>query len=166
MVPTSNPNVEKVSDNLHRLWMRTIMEPSSCCYCNSCWPRDFRCQSWNPGSLLGAKWSRCVLVEAPNPNQLYPTSTSNISKVFGNLHMLWMTIWNHHLATNTTLVGPDLEHQEVKSWITAWCQMKLLYIGWGSKPIWTLTHIYSKHMQGVWQPSYAVDNIMEQSSCH
>ena len=31
-----------------------------------------------------------------NPTRSHPTFKSNISKVFGKLHMLWMGIWIHH----------------------------------------------------------------------
>jgi hypothetical protein len=75
---------------------------------------------WNPGSLLGAKWSHCAVVGAPNPHLMATISTPYIWKVFDNIHMLWMGIWIHHDdIVTTTLVGSDLDSR-LKSWVTAW----------------------------------------------
>ena len=46
----------------------------------------------NPWSLLGAEWSHCAVVEAPNPHGMVPTTSPYIWKVIDNLHMLWMGI--------------------------------------------------------------------------
>ena len=45
----------------------------------------------------------------------------------------------------------------LKSCVTAWRQLKPLGTGWGSKPTWHGSHIPSIHIQGDWQPSYAID---------
>ena len=76
--------------------------------------------------------------------------------------MLWMGIWIHHHAVTTTLVGPDSKSQ-LKSWVTAWCQMKPLCSGWGSKHTWNASRLPSIHIKGVWQCSYAVDGNTSQS---
>ncbi len=38
-------------------------------------------------------------------------------------------------------------------------------IGWGSRPTWNGSHIHLKHVQGVWQCSYAVYGQMDPSLC-
>jgi len=43
--------------------------------------------------------------------------------------------------------------------------MTPLCIGWGFKSTWNVSHLPSNDMKGVWQPSYAVDGDMGQSSC-
>jgi hypothetical protein len=53
------------------------------------------------------------VVEALDPHGMVPTSTSNIYKVIGNIHILWMGIWIHHHAITTTVVGPDLGIQVI-----------------------------------------------------
>ena len=57
-----------------------------------------------------------------------------------SLHMLQMGIWSPHHAVTTTLVGSHLENQ-LKSWITAGCQMIPSCSGWGSHPTWNDSHI-------------------------
>jgi hypothetical protein len=78
--------------------------------------------------------------------------------------MLSMGIWSLCHAVTTTLVGPDLESQ-VKSWISAGCQMIPSCSGWGSHPTWNDSHINSKHIQGDCQTLYDVDGDMEPPSC-
>ena len=105
-----------------------------------------------------------------------PKPTWNVSRihskhiwmVLDNPHMQWMGIWIQHYAitmTNTH-AGSDLESQQMKSWVTALCQMNPMCIGSGPKPTWNGSYIHSKHMKGVWQPSYALDWDMDPSSCH
>ena len=78
------------------------MDASSCRSHHTCWSR-FEKSDQIPRSLLGAKWSICAVVEAPNPHGMVLTSTpDNIWKVIDNLHMLWMGIWMHHHAVPTT----------------------------------------------------------------
>jgi len=50
---------------------------------------DFK-ENWG-----GAEPERCcnVMVEAPNPHRLHPTSKSYVYKVFQHLAKLWMGIW-------------------------------------------------------------------------
>jgi hypothetical protein len=72
--------------------------------------------------------------------------------------------WCHHAVT-TTLAGPDLGSQ-LKSVESLVCtQMMPWCSGWGSKPTWNGSHIHSKHIRSDWQPSYTVDEDMEESSC-
>ena len=78
--------------------------------------------------------------------------------------MLWMGIWIcHHAITTThllaqilgvsrnygTLLDPNCCHDTVVQ-----------------ETHMELSHIHSKHLQGDWQSSYALDGSMEESSCH
>ena len=55
---------------------------------------------------------------------------------------------------------------QLKSWITAGCQMIPSCSGWGSHPTWNDSHIHSKHIKGrYWQILYAVDGDMEPPPC-
>jgi hypothetical protein len=119
---------------------------------------------WKTESHLGYKQYHCAVVEALDPHGMVPTSTSNICKVFGNIHMLWMGILMRHYAITTTLVGLDLGCM-LENRVTAGLLTILLCSGWGSRPTWNGSHIHFKHMQGVWQHSYAVDGQMDASSC-
>ena len=87
--------------------------------------------SWNPGSLIGAEWRPCAVVDGPNPHGMVLKSTPNIWKLFDNLHMLWMGIWIHHHAIAITFVGQDLGNR-LKSCVTDWCWMMPLCSGWCS----------------------------------
>ena len=39
-------------------------------------------------------------------------------------------------------------------------------IDWGSRSTWNDSHIHSKHIQGVWEHSYSVDEEMDPPSCN
>jgi len=70
----------------------------------------------------------------------------------------------HHHTVTTKLVGPELGSQ-LRSVLLALCpQMMPWCSGWGSYPTWNVSHIHSKYIQSDWQPTYAVDESMEESS--
>jgi len=50
---------------------------------------------------------RCcnVMVEAPNPCEVHPTSMSYVYKVFQHLDMLWMGIWERPYTDMPVQVG-------------------------------------------------------------
>ena len=88
---------------------------------------------------------------------------SDTCKVFDNLHMQWMWIWMRPNIITATLVDQALGiHLEI--WVTPGQQMMVKCGDWGCKPKqdWS-QHINVRHMQGVWQPSYAVDVNMDVS---
>jgi hypothetical protein len=66
------------------------------------------------------------VIEAVDPIQIDLTSKSNITKVFDNLHMLWMCIWMcpHHiiaaLVDKAFGSGPEF-------WVTPRQQMMVKY---------------------------------------
>ena len=106
------------------------------------------------------QWQRA---EALTQHGTVSISPPNICwKVVDKLHMLWMGIWCHILPITTTWVVPDLGSL-LKLWFTAGLQLTPLCSGWGSNPTWNGSHISSQHMQGGWQPSYAVDGHMKPS---
>jgi hypothetical protein len=103
------------------------------------------------------------VIEAVNPIKIDPTWMSDTCKVFDNLHMQWMRIWMCPYNITVTLVDQALgRHLEI--WVTPGQQMMVKYGDWGCKPNqdWS-EHINVRHMQGVWQPSYAVDVNMDVS---
>ncbi len=66
----------------------------------------------------------------------------------------------HHHAILTTHTGPN-------SLFKPGIEMLSCCSSWGSRPKWNCSHIHSKHMQSVWDHSYAVDHrYWDQSSCH
>ncbi len=70
----------------------------------------------------------------------------------------------HHHTVTTKFVGPELGSQ-LRSVLLALCpQMMPWCSGWGSYPTWNVSHIHSKYIQSDWQPTYAVDESMEESS--
>jgi len=95
---------------------------------------------------------------------MIPTSILRYTRWLPNI-FLWMGIWSPHHAVTTTLVGPDLESHQLRSWITAGCQMIPSCSGWGSHPTWNDSHIHSKHKQGIWQILNDVDGDMEPPPC-
>jgi hypothetical protein len=62
---------------------------------------DFK-ENWG-----GVEPERCcnVMVEAPNPHRLHPTSKSYVYKVFQHLAKLWMGIWVRHYTVMPVEVG-------------------------------------------------------------
>ena len=88
---------------------------------------------------------------------------SDTCKVFDNLHMQWMWIWMCPYIISATLVEQALgSHLEI--WVTPGQQMMVKCSYWGCRPNqdWS-QHTNVRHMQGVWQPSYAVDVNMDVS---
>ena len=58
------------------------------------------------------------------------------------------------------------EISQPKSWVTARLQTRPLYKQWGFRPTQSGSHIHVIHIQGVWQPSYAMDGHMDPSPLH
>ena len=90
---------------------------------------------------------------------------SNPCKVFDNLHMQWMCLWMLHYNIMATLLhqafGSHLEF-----WVTPGQQMMVKCGDWGCRPNQVWSHINVKHIQGVWQPSYAMDVHIDVSLQH
>ena len=204
MVSTFTPNICKVCGNLHMQWMRIGIRHHVFTITHvSFW----EVTSWNPMSLLGAKWSPCALVEAPDPqpgkrwgvndwrpdckgllshpkemwqwksvkgshlaipSQVrlqthiewfpHPLPTYQMCLTIFSLHMQWMRICVHHHAIATTFAGPDF------SWNLVHCvvlgakwRLCAMVEALNPNPTWKNgSHVYSKHIKGVWKPSYAV----------
>jgi len=140
MSPTSTPNIYKVIDNLHMLWMRV-------------WRSHHTVTTKLVGPDLGRqlklchlsvhKWCHGTVIEALNPYGMAPTSTSNTYKVIANLYMLWMGVWIHDHAILTTLVSPDLWSKLRSVSLVVCTQMMIWHRGWGSTPTWDGSHINS-----------------------
>ena len=102
------------------------------------------------------------MIEAVDPIKIDPTSMSDTCKVFDNLHMLWMWIWMCPYNIMAALIDQALgSHLEI--WVIPGQQMMVKYSDWGCRPNQDWSHIYVRHMQGVWQPSYALDVNMDVS---
>ena len=90
---------------------------------------------------------------------------SDTCKVFDNLHMQWMWIWmcpyNIQAAPAYKALGSHLE-----IWVIPGQQMMVKCSDWGCRPNQDWSHINVRHMQGVWQTSYAVDVHMDASLQH
>jgi hypothetical protein len=91
-------------------------------------------------------WCCGVMVEAANPHWLHPTSMLDVYKVFEDLEMLWMGIWVHPYAFNTSC-----------RWGWIWGEM-----GYGRA---CMTHIHIGCIKSVWAPKDAVDGYMGTPSC-
>jgi hypothetical protein len=90
---------------------------------------------------------------------------SDTCKVFDNLHMQWMWIWMCPYNITDTLIDQALgSHLEI--WVTPGQQMLVKCGDWGCRPNQDWSHINVRHMQGVCQPSYAVDVHMDASLQH
>ena len=78
------------------------------------------------------------------------------------LFCIWMHPYNIQAALADKALGIHLE-----IWVTPGQQMMMKCGDWGCKPNqdWS-QHINVRHMQGVWQPSYAVDVNMDVSLQH
>jgi hypothetical protein len=86
-----------------------------------------------------------------------------ICKVVENLHMLWMGTWTcHHSVPPLSLV--KLLEANLEFWVTATPQPVGLCSVWGYGPTPNRSEINVIHMQGGWEPSYAVDGHMDLSS--
>ncbi len=77
-------------------------------------------------------------------------------KVVDNIHMQWIWIW---MRPNNIPAAPAYQalgsHLEI--WVTPGQQMMVKCGDWGCRPNQDWSHINVRHMQGVWQHSYAVD---------
>jgi phage-related protein len=99
------------------------------------------------------------------PNQDWSHINVRHMQVFDNLHMLWMWIWMCPYNNTAALIDQALgSHLEI--WVTPGQQMMVKCSDWGCRPNQNWSHINVRHMQGVWQPSYAVDVHMDASQQH
>ena len=148
----------KVFDNLYMQWMCIWMCPNNI----PAAPADKA-----SGSQLVNKWWWSGVIEAVDPIKIDPTSMSDTCKVFDNLHMQWMWIWMRHNTNNIPAAHADQAlgcHLEI--WVTPGQQMMVKCSDWGCRPNQDWSHINVRHMQGVWQLSYAVDVNMDESLQH
>ncbi len=88
LFPKSMSNIYTVFQNLDMLWMCIWCTLTLLRLCRAGAGVDFRKIERSPRK-------RCcnVMVEAPNPLGVHPTSMSYVYKVFQNLYMPWMGIW-------------------------------------------------------------------------
>ena len=102
------------------------------------------------------------MIKAVDPIKIDPTSMSDICKVFDNFHMLWMWIWMCPYNITAALIDQVLG-SHLEKWVIPGQQMMVKYSDWGCRPNQDWSHIYVRHMQGVWEPSYALDVNMDVS---
>jgi hypothetical protein len=90
---------------------------------------------------------------------------SDTCKMIDNLHMLWMWIWMFPYNITAALIDQALgSHLEI--WVTPGQQIMVKCSDWGSRPNQNWSHINVRHIQDVWQPSYAVDVNMDVTLHH
>jgi hypothetical protein len=105
------------------------------------------------------------VIEAVDPIKIDLISMSDTCKVYDNLHMKWMWIWMCPYNITAALIDQALgSHLEI--WVTPGQQMMVKCGDWVCRPNQNWSHINVRHMQGVWQPSYAVDVNMDVSLQH
>ena len=67
----------------------------------------------------GLQVINCGVIQVPDPPRIFPTFTTNIYKVFENIHILCVGSRIHHHAIATTLFGPYLGVWQ-KTWVHTW----------------------------------------------
>ena len=120
--------------------------------------------AYDSGELLGKQWWWKAVIEAPI--QIDLTSLWNTCKVFDNLHMQWMCIWMSPYHITAAFGDKAVGSRRLEFWVTPWQAMTVKSGDWGCSPNPDWSHIIVKHMQGVWQPSYAMDVHMDASLPH
>ncbi len=75
---------------------------------------------------------------------------------------MWMWIWMCPYNITAALIDKALG-RFLEIWVTPGQQMMVKCSDWGCRPNQDWSHINVKHMQSVWQPSYAVDVNMDVS---
>ena len=139
------------------------MEPPSCCYHHT--GGTGFCSQLKSWITAG-----CQMIPSCSGWGSHPTwndshiDSKHIQGDFQTLHAVDVDIkfwpWCYHHTCGTRFGG------QLKSWITAGCQMIPSCSGWGSHPTWNDSHIHSKHIKGrYWQILYAVDGDMEPPPC-
>ncbi len=114
---------------------------------------------------MGIKWWWSAVIEAVDPIKIDLTSMSNTYKMFDNFHMLWMCIWMCPYKITVALVDQAFG-SHIEFLVTPGHQMMVKCGDWGCRPNQDWFHINVKHIQGVWQPSYALDVHMDVSLQH
>jgi hypothetical protein len=152
----------KVFDNLHMQWMCIWMRPYNIPASPADKASGSHLEIWvTPGQQMMVTCSDWGCSCRPNQDWSHIT----VCKVFDNLHMQWMCIWmcpyNIPAAPADQALGIHLE-----IWGTPGEQMMVKCSYWGCRPNQDWSHINVRHMQGVWQPSYAVDVNMDVSLQH
>ena len=150
--------------NIHMLWMGIRIHNHA--NSTSLVGPDLGSQ-WNPVSLLGPVWSPTALVEESNTHGMVYTSTPNIWKMFGTIHMLWMGIWIHHHAIFTLLVvsRPRFgESEKVLGHCLAQYEALLPWLRLQTHMEW-LPHLPQAYGNCL-EPSNAVNGDMDKSSSH
>jgi hypothetical protein len=133
------------------------MEPPPCCYHHTC-GTGFEKSAEKSWITAG-----CQMIPSCSGWDSHPTWNNShihfeyVYAVDGDMEP--PSCCYHHTC------GTRFESQ-LKSWITAGCQMIPSCSGWGSHPTWNDSHIHSKHIKGrYWQILYAVDGDMEPPPC-
>ena len=78
--------------------------------------------------MVEPEWYCKIMVDAPNPLGVHPTSISYVCKVFHHLDMLWMGIWVHPYTV--TLVQERMNFRKNGVWLSpsdvvrSWLRLK------------------------------------------
>ena len=98
------------------------------------------------------------MIEAVDPIKTDLTLMSDTYKVFDNIHMQWMWIWMCPYNITAPHVDQALgSHLEI--WVFPGQQTMVKRGDCGCRPNQDWSHINVRHMQGVWQPSYAAVDV-------
>ena len=139
------------------------MDPPSCLF-----HHDHSSQfSWDGEihrSHLGYIWCHTAVIEVLDPHGMIPTSTPNMFKVFENIHILWMRRWIHHHAISIMIVHLKLIEMAEFTGHT-WATYDVILHWLMPQTHMKLSQLHSKHVQCVWEHSYAVDGEMDPPSC-
>ena len=117
---THQCGAHKVYEPLHMQWMGIWNHRQQ--FTKALFDTDFDSglkASWV--TLLGYKPYHYAVVEAPYPSKAACTSMWSTHKVYEQLHMQWMGIWNHRQQFTKALFDPDFDNR-LKAWVTAGLQ--------------------------------------------
>jgi len=143
------------------------MDPSSPHFQFTCWLRFWISAEILSGSLLGRNpWWYYVLIQACNPTQ-------NESDI--HVRHIWC-VWQTLYAMDGYM-DPSSTHFQCTCWLRFWISLAKILSGsllgrnqcyyvliQACDPTQNESYIQVRHMSGVWQPFYAMDGCMSQSS--
>jgi len=102
----------------------------------------------------------------PRQQMMVTHQWQTYQNMFGNLHMMWMCIWIMFPCHITAASVHQAFGICLEFWVTPRQQIMVKCSDWCCRPKPDWSHINVKHIQSVWQPSYAVDVHMDVSSPH
>jgi hypothetical protein len=164
----STSNDSHIHSKHKRFWEHSYagdgeMDPPSCLFHHDC-SSQINWDGGIHGSHFGYIWCHGALIEAPDPHRMIPTSTPIIYEVFESIHKLWMGRWIHHHASSTIFM--KLKFRELAEFMGhTLATYDVMVLPFRPQTHMKLFQLHSKHVQCVWEHSYAVDGEMDPPSC-